>query len=366
MSDTSASSSSDPSPIERVAALVIFISLLFGCTSKPERETGRSDASRGGTSGASGSGGSNDDAGTGGSDTGLPPERLSEAGLYENLAESEALAAGVVEYRPRFELWADGAEKRRFLFIPPGARIDTSDMDYWVFPPGTRAFKEFSRDGVRVETRLLEKGEDGSWLMLAFAWNAEGTDAVAVPRGSENAGGTEHDIPSSVMCRECHENMPDRLLGVGAVQLSHSLGGMTLDTFVTEGLVTDAPSAPIELPGNEVAQEALGYLHANCGVCHNRRSGEFPTVHLELHLEVGALASVEETLTYVTTVGVPFEGVPPSPEIADVRIRAGDPEGSAMYQRMGSRESLVQMPPIATEIPDEAGLATLAQFISEL
>jgi hypothetical protein len=362
MSDTSASSSSDTSPVERFASLLLLLSLLAGCSSKSGRDGERSDASSGGASGASG----NPGAGAGGDDPGLPPERLSEAGLYENLAESEALAAGVVEYRPRFELWADGAEKRRFLFIPPGARIDTSDMDYWVFPPGTRAFKEFSRDGVRVETRLLEKGPDGSWVMLAFAWNSEGTDALAVPRGSENAGGTEHDIPSSVMCRECHENMPDRLLGVGAVQLSHSLGGMTLDTLVTEGLVTDAPSAPIELPGNEVAQEALGYLHANCGVCHNRRSGEFPTVHLELHLEVGALVSVEETLTYQTTVGVPFEGVRPSPDIADVRIRAGDPEGSAMYQRMGSRESLVQMPPIATEIPDEAGLATLAQFISEL
>jgi hypothetical protein len=362
MSDISVSSSSEPSSIGRVAPLLIVLSLLAACGSKPERESESSAAGAGGASGASGAAG----AGAGGDDTGLPPERLSEAGLYENLAESEALAAGVVEYRPRFELWADGAEKRRFLFIPPGARIDTSDMDYWVFPPGTRAFKEFSRDGIRVETRLLEKAANGTWLMLAFAWNSEGTDAVAVPRGSQNAGGTEHDIPSGVMCAECHENMPDRLLGVGAVQLSHSLGGVTLDTLAADGLLTDAPLSPIELPGNEVAQEALGYLHANCGVCHNRRSGEFPTVHLELHLEVGALASVEETLSYRTTVGVPFEGTKPSPEISDVRIRAGDPEGSAMVQRMGSREPLVGMPPLATEVVDEAGLAALARFITEL
>jgi hypothetical protein len=362
MSDISVSSSSEPPSIERLAALLSVFSLLFGCTSNRASRIERDDAATGGAAGASGSAG----AGAGGDEAGLPPERLSEAGLYENLAESEALAAGVVEYRPRFELWADGAEKRRFLFIPPGTRLDTSDMDYWVFPPGTRAFKEFSRDGVRIETRLLEKRDDGNWLMLAFAWNSAGTDALAVPRGGQNAGGTEHDIPSSVMCAECHENMPDRLLGVGAVQLSHALGGATLDTLVADGLVTDAPSAPIELPGTEVAQEALGYLHANCGVCHNRRSGEFPTVHLELHLEVGALASVEETLTYRTTVDVPFEGIRPSPEVPDVRIRPGDPEGSAMYQRMRSRESLVQMPPLATEVADEAGLATLAAFITEL
>ena len=361
MSAASVCFNSDAGSIERALTLLVVLSVFVGCTSK-RAPNDRGPEAGGGASGAAGSAG----AGAGGEATGLPPTRLSEAGLYANLAESEALAEGVVEYRPRFELWADGAEKRRFLFIPPGARIDTSDMDYWVFPAGTRAFKEFSRDGVRVETRLVEKGEDGTWLMLPFAWNSEGTDAIAVPEGSANARGTEHDIPSSVMCRECHENMPDRLLGIGAVQLSHSLGGMTLDSLVANGVVTHAPTAPIELPGSELDQEALGYLHANCGVCHNRRSGDFPAVHLELHLEVDSLASVEETLTYRTTVGVAFEGVPPSPDVPDVRIRAGDPEGSAVYQRMSSREPLVQMPPLATEVVDEAGLATIARFITEL
>jgi hypothetical protein len=239
-------------------------------------------------------------------------------------------------------------------------------MDYWVFPEGTRAFKEFTKDGARIETRLLEKGADGSWLMLAFEWNAGGTDAVAVPRGSENARGTEHDIPRQVQCRECHENMPDTLLGVGAVQLSHALGGPNLDALVADGRLSDPPESPIELPGDAVAQGALGYLHANCGTCHNRRSGDFPMVHLELHLEVGSLASVEETTTYRTTANVPFEGVPPTPDIADVRIVPGDPEGSALYQRMSVREVLVQMPPLASEVVDDAGLGGVGAFIRAL
>ena len=130
MSDVSASSSSDHSSIARAATLVIFLSVIAGCTSNGASKKQLSDPANGGASGANGNGGAPGEsgsagAGTGGNDTGLPPERLSEAGLYENLAESEALAEGVVEYRPRFELWADGAEKRRFLFIPPGAPIDT-------------------------------------------------------------------------------------------------------------------------------------------------------------------------------------------------------------------------------------------------
>ena len=89
-------------------------------------------------------------------------------------------------------------------------------------------------------------------------------------------------------------------------------------------------------------------------------------VHLELHLEVGALASVEETTTYRTTVDVPFEGVSPSPDIPEVRIAPGDPEGSAVYRRMMVRGPLVQMPPLATEEPDATGLAAVGNFIAAL
>ena len=39
---------------------------------------------------------------------------------------------------PRYPLWSDGAEKQRYLSLPPGTQIDTSNMDDWKFPVGTR------------------------------------------------------------------------------------------------------------------------------------------------------------------------------------------------------------------------------------
>src|SRR5688572_13616865 len=81
------------------------------------------------------------------------PERLSASGLYSGPA-TESLAPDVRSFRPRFELWSDGASKRRFIWLPPGTQIETSDMDEWQFPVGTKLWKEFTRDGVRVETRL--------------------------------------------------------------------------------------------------------------------------------------------------------------------------------------------------------------------
>ena len=61
--------------------------------------------------------------------------------------------ADAVEFTPRYPLWTDGMSKRRWLHVPTGASIDKSDPDAWEFPRGTRAWKEFSRDGVPVETR---------------------------------------------------------------------------------------------------------------------------------------------------------------------------------------------------------------------
>jgi hypothetical protein len=295
-----------------------------------------------------------------------PPNLLSATGLYENLSLGERLAAGVMEYRPRFELWSDGAEKRRFVSLPAGSRIDTSDMDYWVYPVGTRLWKEFRRDGVRVETRLLEKTGPGSWSMIAYAWNAQGSDAAAVPAGASDVLGTGHDIPSRVMCGECHNHLPDRVLGFSAVQLSHGLGGVALGDLAAAARLTVVPPASLEVPGGPNAHAALGYLHANCGNCHNPRSGVFPTVAMELWLSVASLQTVEATPSYRTTVGVPLQGVRPTPDTPGLRIAPRDPAGSAVHHRMSARDPLAQMPPLATELPDAVALSLVAAWISEL
>ena len=110
------------------------------------------------------------------------PERLSATGLFAG-QEAESLAPDVRSFRPRFELWSDGASKRRWIWLPPGTRIDSSDMDAWQFPVGTKLWKEFTRDAVRVETRLLERRPSG-WIGLAYLWQNEGRDATAAPFGA--------------------------------------------------------------------------------------------------------------------------------------------------------------------------------------
>src|SRR3954468_10090688 len=64
------------------------------------------------------------------SQTAVLPERLSETGLYTDIATGE-LAPGVLLFTPRFPLWSDGSEKQRWLLLPNGTQIDTSNMDDW-------------------------------------------------------------------------------------------------------------------------------------------------------------------------------------------------------------------------------------------
>ena len=61
-----------------------------------------------------------------------------------------------------------------------GTTIDTSDMDHWKFPVGTKLWKEFTRDGTRVETRLITKllADDtapGAWFYASYVWNRRRT-----------------------------------------------------------------------------------------------------------------------------------------------------------------------------------------------
>jgi hypothetical protein len=97
------------------------------------------------------------------------PERLSETGLYV-VGSTKAIHPDNLAFSPQYPLWSDGATKRRWLRLPPGTYIDASRPDAWVFPPGTRLWKEFSV-GRRVETRMIERLADGSWRFAAYVGN---------------------------------------------------------------------------------------------------------------------------------------------------------------------------------------------------
>ena len=152
------------------------------------------------------------------------PAQLSATGLYADL-RADRVAKGVRSFTPQYPLWSDGSLKRRWLWLPPGTRIDASRTDAWQFPPGTRLWKEFSM-GRRVETRLIERLADGQWRYATYVWREDGSDADLAPeRGIAahpvaGAPKGRYRILARDDCRACHEAAPVPVLGVSALQLS--------------------------------------------------------------------------------------------------------------------------------------------------
>lgn len=288
------------------------------------------------------------------------PAHLSETGLYVRPGE---LAGDVLPYRPQFELWADGADKRRYLRLPPGGVIDTSDMDAWRFPAGTRLWKEFSQGGRKLETRLVERvgPADSDWAAISYVWREDESEADARVAGYLDVRGTDHDAPGAGECVACHGGRASYVLGVSALQLAApgAPGEIDLARLVELGLVSDAPGSAIAIPGDETERAALGYLHANCSHCHNQsRPGSDlapcmdPDNTMDLFLSVADLGSIEETATYRTVVGR--------------QVEPGRPDRSALIERASTRALFYRMPPLGSAVVDPAGVALLEGWIEAM
>jgi hypothetical protein len=303
-------------------------------------------------------------------------------GLYGNWEKRE-LACGVDPYAPSFELWADGAAKRRYVSVPPGMAIDVSLPDDFRYPVGTRFWKEFrvpAPMGTRLaETRLMQKA-DGGWMYTTYVWSEDQSTAVQNNDGVPNLYATGHTVPPRTMCKECHAGRPDFILGWDALMLSeqNEKSGVTPQQLIERSLVTwagkdtGAPSPlALTVPGDATERAALGYLHANCGIsCHNdtapalgRESGLF------LRLDALTLGSVHTTPAVKTGIGrIPSPNAPittlPVPASGPfVDVSPTQPERSLLLARMKVRSSDAQMPRQATNVVDAAGVALIESWI---
>lgn len=312
----------------------------------------------------------------------VPPARLSETGLYATGR------AGVIDSRnrafsPQYPLWSDGARKSRWVFLPPGTAIDTTDAGEWSFPVGTRFWKEFEFNGRKVETRFLWRSSTSQWIFATYVWNEEGSDAVLAPDGGlpgvvELSGGRRHDIPGAADCRACHGTKRPAPLGFNALQLSTDRdpnaihgeplapGMITLATLANERLLSPARpelvSNPPRIRSTAPATRAvLGYFAANCGACHNR-SGEIgpsgPSLkHSDLLGDGDAVASA--LARHATTWQVPGQ-----PDGSSLMIDPASPQSSAMLVRMRSRRPSSQMPPLGSALRDDAAIEVIGRWIA--
>ncbi|MFN0251119.1 MAG: hypothetical protein ACKV2T_29865 [Kofleriaceae bacterium] len=313
-----------------------------------------------------------DDGGT--PDANLMPTSLVETGLC-NDAPCANINPGIFAFAPQWQLYSDAATKRRWIQLPPGTKIDTTDMDYWKFPVGTKVWKEFTNGTTRVETRFAMKvGEDdslnASWYWASYIWDAANTSTTLFDSqaGNLDANGTTHDVPSRSQCRRCHQNTPGRVLGFQAMSLDYVApqGEVDLQDLVDMDLLTTEPVLAsgtefFPIVGTDIDKAAFGFMHANCGGCHNPTSTIHDTVVIEMRMEVTKLAANDmPAFTTLVNQNAQLSMVPGVLAIPD-----NFPD-SVVGKRMVSLVPGVKMPELGTETLNDDGIAAVTAWMNQL
>ncbi|AKT41421.1 SO2930 family diheme c-type cytochrome [Chondromyces crocatus] len=318
----------------------------------------------------------------------IPYDTLSEYGFFEgNMAELQP-RAGVVPYDVLSPLWADHAEKGRFIVLPEGERIELREVEDWEFPLGTIIIKTFffsldqrAPEGPAriVETRLLILGEDG-WVPHTYLWNDEQTEAkrhvaggrvdIAYVDEQGVAGQTQYVVPNTNQCKSCHQRDENVvLLGLITPQLNHDVGTPEgtrnqLEFFAEQGLFAGDLPPPASLPafadpkGNEPLDDrARAYLHANCSHCHRPGGAGGPSGLVLLEWERTPLQNGICKISVAAGAGTGGH---------TYDIEPGHPENSIMIFRMSSTNPEIKMPELTNRMPDQAGIALTSAWIAAM
>jgi uncharacterized repeat protein (TIGR03806 family) len=298
------------------------------------------------------------------------PTQLSATGCMSN-------TQGLIGYKPNAPFWSDGAEKQRFIGLPDGQSIVVGADGDWDFPAGTVLVKNFRLANRLIETRLFMRHPDGVWAGYTYEWNAEQTDATRVRGGKRTVVNNQTWIfPSESECLQCHTEGAGRSLGLETAQLNgdftYSQTGRTANQVVTLNAiqtlsppVTQSPSALPAVPdpygtNGTLGERARSYLHTNCAQCHRPNGGTSVTLDLRYTTALSATAACN---------AIPQAG---DLGIAEARIIAtGDAAKSVLLARMNRRDADgsgdgVQMPPIASALPDPQGIALIRDWINSL
>lgn len=294
---------------------------------------------------------------------GMPP-RLSDYGFFAD-ARRQLPAPGVTPYRLQTPLWTDGADKRRFVYVPAGQKARAAGDGLLDLPVGSALVKTFSFGERLIETRVLLRRADG-WTALPYRWNEAQTDAELALGGARFAltrpdgQAISYAIPNKNQCKDCHK-LDHAVAPIGPK--ARNLSARWLADFQRAGHLDAMPAVARRVPLWEerakvaAADAARGWLDSNCAHCHNPR-GAASNSGLDLRWEQSdpvALGIGKRPVAAGRGAGnLDFDVVP------------GDPEHSILYYRMGNLEAGISMPEIGRSTVDPAGMEAVARWIREM
>ena len=239
----------------------------------------------------------------------------------------------------------------------------------------------------RSRPAIIELLPGGRWLYAAYEWSDDGRDgrararAGAARRLSASAGGGRTRSRASATAGSATRRRPlagARLQPAPALARPRSrraarragpAPGVDLADLVAAGLIVGLPPALLETPPRIAAANAhrarRARLHARQlrALPQRRRPAAQARAraaprHRGERSEPGCATTVGERRSRIRRPGQ-------SPD-AVLRVAPGDPERSALAQRIGSRWAALQMPPLGTETVDGEAYDLIREWIAEL
>lgn len=320
---------------------------------------------------------------------------LADWHLFSDIGQQEP-AQGVEPFEPIAPLYSDYTNKRRFIYIPPGSKIQYSETGMWTIPVGGVLIKTFSyvldeREGVPaeispekerlLETRILFRQSDVKWVAETYVYDESGKQAERKVAGAtidvswvDSAGETRtnaYGVPNLNACQTCHgENEAMNAQGLRTRQLNwdHDYGDVVenqVDHFERLGWI-DAPGAREQLVdpfgSASVSDRVRSYFDSNCGSCHREdgfasTSGmwlDWASTDPETQNPTKWGVCKQPTSAGGATCGLQFDVVP------------GKPDESILLCRTASEEAKVRMPPLASKIPHAEALPLIREWITQL
>jgi uncharacterized repeat protein (TIGR03806 family) len=278
-------------------------------------------------------------------------------------------------------LYADGADKLRFMMLPAGGTITFDPTGQWQFPDGTTFIKTFFYDNdaanpsagrTLIETRL-EMKIAGTWTLATYLWNDAQTDATRLVAGKTlTPAGVGHDyrVPSMSECHICHlSNNVTVPLGPRTWQLNipvvpGTIGENQIDDWSRRGYFSSSVPAAATLQKlsdpfgtDPLDTRARSYLQANCAHCHSE-GGTADATGLRLTFDTTDLIS----LGYCRS---PVSAGPGSGALL-YDIVPGNPKQSIVTYRMSSTAPDAKMPQLPTTTWDVQGTLLIADWITSL
>lgn len=301
------------------------------------------------------------------------PRLLSQTGVFLELGTLTPNPV-LIPYEVNVSFWSDGAEKRRWLALPPGQSIHFAPTGDWGFPSGTLFVKHFELSGRRIETRLLVAGPSGEVRGGSYKWYGDQTDAELVTESNRasikrsTSSGVHEQLwfyPGRDDCPKCHVPLVGGVLGVNTRQLNRAgsdkgenqLLALSRRGFFDHPLQLEEIARLHKLPQLDqhaipVEERARAFLDANCGYCH-RPGGAAADFD----------ARYETPLAKQSLLNAPARinlGIDQARQIAPK-----DPWRSMILVRLGTLEG-TRMPPLGHEQINQEGVDLLREWISSL